>query len=575
MRDINKMSDEDRVNYLLSTFEQIKNQRSFTESIWQDVDLFVLGKTSTYDSPQTNDKRFTTVYDDGVKSDVRKVASSYSALVWQKKGVSVEIVPSDDIKGAEAIEWFNESTEIFARIMDEPKRRFSRVLTNVINDGLNHSTMTVGTYQDAKGLPYFKSHGSRFVYFKKDDEGELEVACIRSWLSVGEISEIYTKPNDKLPQEIIDKAETPTGREEIQERLQFIVRNNDRHTKEAKPFLIVHILREKKQVLRDTFAMYNPLAIASFYNDNDDVDSYGQSPVMDSITSVMRNNSTSGEIFRTAELNNRPVMGVYTDSLDNNGEISMNPGHWNKFTGGNKQQNRNPIEILYSGGNPNLMLAVKEDVRETVRSNINYNILMDTYDTTGSMTATEVIKRDALHGRTIGDPLNAIITDILDPTIKQSFDRVFASGELGLIEGTEKYIQKQIEAQVAGVEFNPKLVPDEVVQLIQQGKDVYDVTYLTPAMRLIQAQEIENSFNMMNYAGTVANIQPNALDNIDFDEDLREVFKAAGKGGVLIPEQTRDKQREVRRKEIQAQQARQRAAEEQALESNENQNAGV
>ena len=575
MRDISKMSDNDKANYLIMTFEQIKNQRSFTESIWQDVDLFVLGKTATYDSPQTNDKRFTTVYDDGIKSDIRKVASSYSALVWQKKGVSVEIVPSDEIKSAEAIEWFNESTEIFARIMDEPKRRFSRVLTNIINDGINHSTMTIGTYPDARGLPFFKAHGSRFVYFKKDDEGELEVACIRSWLSCGEVAEIYKKPNDNLPQEIAQKADTPTGREEVKERLEFIVRNDDPKTKEQKPFLIVHVLPEKKQIVRDTYLMYNPLAIATFYNDNDDVDSYGQSPVMDSITSIMRNNSTSGEIYRTAELNNRPVMGVYTDLLDNNGDVSMNPGHWNKFTGGNSQANRNPIEVLYSGGNPSLMLEVKADIRETVRSNINYSILMDAYDVQGAMTATEVIKRDALYGRTIGDPLNAIITDILDPTVKQSFDMVFASGEFGLIEGTEKYIEKQIEAKMKGLEFNPKLIPDEIVKLIQEGKDVYDVTYLTPAMRLIQAQEIENSFNMMNYAGQAASIKQDVLDNVDFDEDLREVFKAAGKGGTLIPEEQRDQQRETRRKMIEAERARQANAEQTAIDNAQTQQTGA
>ena len=575
MKDFKKMNDTDKATYVLSTFEQLKNQRSFSEQIWQDVDLFVLGKTTSYDSPAINDKRFTTVYDDGIKADIRKVASSYSSLVWQKKGVSVEVVPNEDIKGTESIDWFKESTNKFAKIMDEPKRRFSRVLTSVINDGLNHSTMTVGKYEDEKGLPYYKAHGSRFVYFKKNDEGELTTAVIRSWLQCGEIADIYNKPNDKLPEEIKTKAESPTSKAEVQERLQFIMKNEDPLTMEAEPFFVVHMLVEKKSILRDSFLMYNPLSIATFYNDEDDTDSYGQSPVMDSITSIMRNNSTSGEIYRTAELNNRPVMGVYPDLLDNNSEVSMNPGHWNKFTGGKNQAQRNPIEVLYSGGNPNLMLEVKKDIRETVRSNINYNILMDSYDVAGQMTATEVIKRDALHGRVIGDPLSAIITDILDPCVKDAFNKCFTAGEFGLIEGTETYIRKQAEAAQLGIEFNPKLIPDEIVELIQQGKDVYDVTYLTPAMRLIQAQEIENSFNMMNYAGQLASIKPDALDNINFDIDIRDVFSSAGKGKVLYSEEERDGLRETRRKMIAAQQARQEAAENQALEQGQETETGV
>lgn len=576
MNDISKMQGENKAKYLQSVFEQLKNQRSFTENIWQDVDMFVLGKTTSYDSPAVNDKRFTTTYDDGVKSDIRKVASSYSSLVWQKKGVSIEIVPSEKIKNdIEAVEWFKKSSKRFARIMDEPKRGFSRVLTNIINDGLNHSTLCNGIYQDTKNLPYFKSHGSRFVYFKKNDENETITACIRSWLQIGEIVEIYNKSGDSLPEELVQKSHSPTGKVEVVERLQFIIKNEDPMTMEDKPYYNIHMLVDKKHILRDSFSTYNPLNIATFYNDNEDVDSYGQSPVMDSITSIMRNNSTSGEIYRTAELKNRPVMSAYTDLLDNNGSISMNPGHWNKMTGGKQAAARNPIEVLWSGGDPNLMLEVKNDIRETVRSNINYNILMDSYDAAGSMTATEVIKRDALHGRVIGDPLSAIINDIIDPNIKKAFDMTFAAGELGLIEGTETYTRKEIEAAQRGVEFDPDLIPESIVELIQAGEDVYDVTYLTPAMRLIQAQEIENSFNMVNYVGQVAQVKQDVLDNVDFDEDLRNTFIAAGKGKVLRAIDERDLQREERQKQMAAQQAREAQQQEAAIENAQTQQTGV
>lgn len=553
-----KLTDTQKVDQLSTIFSDLKSKRSNSEAIWTDVDKFVSGKTSSFDGPGFEDKRFIGVYDDSIGADVRKVASSYASLLWQKQGQSVAIAPDDEFKSQAATEWFDKVSESFYRIMDDPKRRFSHILTNVIDDGLKHSSMSMGMFKDEDGLPLFTYHGSRFVYFKKTGS-VLDMVAIRSWPSLTEIISMYVEAGDKVPQHIIEKYNNPSSKNDTMERIQYIFKNVDQHTREEKPFISIHVLPEKKDIVRDSFYMYNPLSITPFINDNEDVSSYGSSPVMNTINNILRHNAATGEIFQTAELNNRPAMAVYSDQIEGGTSVSISPGYFNQFSLKNKGQNK-PIDVLWSGGDAKAALEIKNYLNESIKNNINYSILMDAYGEQGvPKTATEIIKRDAIRAQSIGDALNVIINDILNPKIQDAFNLCFEAGEFGLIEGTETYTRKQIEAQMQGVEFVPELIPEEVLSFISQNKNVYDINYLTPAAKLIQAQQIEKIIESIEITGMFAGLDSNVTDNYDADGAYRDYLSLTGRTSDLRSIEERGKIREIKEEAMRAQQQAQQA----------------
>ena len=113
-------------------------------------------------------------------------------------------------------------------------------------------------------------------------------------------------------------------------------------------------------------------------------------------------------------------------------------------------------------------------------------------------------------------------------------------------------------------DIKPVYIPQFIVNKIMNGDDIYELTYLSPAKRTMQSEELRGIMETANFALGVAPITPEIMDNIDCDKLLERVAKLSGAPMDLIKDSATVKSiREARSKQqqelMQMEQARQQS----------------
>ena len=100
---------------------------------------------------------------------------------------------------------------------------------------------------------------------------------------------------------------------------------------------------------------------------------------------------------------------------------------------------------------------------------------------------------------------------------------------------------------------------------MRNGEDFYEITYLSPAKRTMQSEELRGIMETANFAVQVAPANAEVLDNIDFDKLIARVAKLSGAPMELIKDS--DTVKKIR--EARAQQQEELAKLEQARQQSE------
>ena len=73
-----------------------------------------------------------------------------------------------------------------------------------------------------------------------------------------------------------------------------------------------------------------------------------------------------------------------------------------------------------------------------------------------------------------------------------------------------------------------KVIPADIAAAMLRGEHVYEIHYLTPAMRLVQAELMGGILNTWKFANDIAQAQPEIYDNLDEDESIQLVGQYSG-----------------------------------------------
>lgn len=520
-KDYLKMDSSQKIDYLMTQFESMRTDRSYFEEIWIDVDKLVQGVDYSYDSKPIERRKFVDVYDGSIMHLVRRAASAYVGLIWKKFGNSIKVRLDDVEENTENKDWVDMVNKQFAALLDDPEVNFDGVLAKAVTEGILKGPMSPAVYLDDEGDIFFKSHAARFLYFKDNARDIIDFIAIRSWKPVHQVVEEYGIEN--VGKAIAERYHNKSQINGDVEVIQFIMKNPDKKLAQEKPYVQVDIARTEKHILTEMFRDYFPIKVGRFYES--EWSQYPTSPCMDSIMLIKRNNAITGEVYETAELNNKPVMSLFVDQVAGDGNISGAPGSINQFNSNTSGQR--PLDVLWSGGNPAQAWAIVQDLKQTISEALNLDVLLD-FNNTVQMTATEVNVRDSIRASALNMPLSSMITRMLNPLLNETFSIMLNKGDFGLIEGSDAYLAAQVQAELEGVEFTPELIPADIVDAINQGKSVYKIDYLTPAARLLQSQEINTAFSMLEFVAGTENIFPGSKDNVDPNKYLRNTLSNAG-----------------------------------------------
>ena len=180
--------------------------------------------------------------------------------------------------------------------------------------------------------------------------------------------------------------------------------------------------------------------------------------------------------------------------------IDITPGRLNQ-----RAKNANPIQPLYTVDGR--AIPVTDNLLEKIKTSINETFYFDAISLIKAdrMTATEVMQRVEENMRILGPTYSRLVHEYLEPLTKRVYGILLRKGVL-----------------------------PEPPQMIQQYRGRIKIDYMSPMARAQKTSDVAAIQRTINMLAIMAQIQPDVLDNFDFDVAARYTADANGVPSILI-----------------------------------------
>ena len=304
-----------------------------------------------------------------------------------------------------------------------------------------------------------------------------------------------------------------------------IERNPRKYGVKDMPIASIHIEVDSRKIIKESGFEEMPVFVGRFIKVLGE--KYGRSPAMVAMPDILEANATREAISIATEKQLDPPLAVYDDGSLGGGSIETSAGAINVFSVSGRINNGRPIEPLYTVGELQSSYNHIETLKETINNHFYLDRLLD-FNNETRMTLGEAQLRNALRGQSLGTFYARQEMEVITPLIKRTFNILLKKGLFGVIQGS--YEERELLKQ--GI--RPIYIPNNIVQRILGGLDIYELDFISPAKRTMQSEELQGTIETVNLAVGVAPALPEILDNIDGDKMLRRIAKLSGADEDLL-----------------------------------------
>lgn len=304
-----------------------------------------------------------------------------------------------------------------------------------------------------------------------------------------------------------------------------IERNPRKYGVKDMPIASIHIEVDSRKIIKESGFEEMPVFVGRFIKVLGE--KYGRSPAMVAMPDILEANATREAISIATEKQLDPPLAVYDDGSLGGGSIETSAGAINVFSVSGRINNGRPIEPLYTVGELQSSYNHIETLKETINNHFYLDRLLD-FNNETRMTLGEAQLRNALRGQSLGTFYARQEMEVITPLIKRTFNILLKKGLFGVIQGS----YEEIELLKQGI--RPIYIPNNIVQRILGGLDIYELDFISPAKRTMQSEELQGTIETVNLAVGVAPALPEILDNIDGDKMLRRIAKLSGADEDLL-----------------------------------------
>lgn len=254
---------------------------------------------------------------------------------------------------------------------------------------------------------------------------------------------------------------------------------------------------------------------------------YGRSFAMEALPDVLELNAIREmEIVATEKLLD-PPLGVLDDGRLGANTIDTSAGAITVFNISGRIGNQPPIFPLQTVGDLKPTKDRIEELKQSVSDHFMIDRLLDLNNET-EMTAFEVSERQKLRAFVLNPLFSRQINEVFSPLIECCFNMEMERGYLGVLPFSEKH-------QHAVLFGEPVLViPPDIATAMLRGEQVYDIKYLTPAVRMMKAQLASGILTTWKFLNDVAQAQPEIYDIIDEDMSAKLIADYSGAPADII-----------------------------------------
>lgn len=488
-------------------------------------------------------------------------ASVCQSMLWPDAARSFVIVPKPQLKSLPGVEaYFKAVSARMHAAMDNPEAGLSLALSEHFLEQGVFGTSGVATLEgpeDDAALPVvYECWDVKSMFIEEGRRGDITIVAIKEQSTVRKVYEEYKlnkKPGDKISSKV-EELYNQYRYDDAVVVLKVLEPNTDvDKTKKGvagMDYRTCHIDATNRVIMRESGYEEMPVAVVRALKRAGETQ--GRSFGMTVLPAAVNLNSLSQDIIVGSELNLFPPLMVLDDGRLGGAVIDTSANGITVVNSGGRPFQEKPIQMLNTVGEMNSAKELKVQLIEEVTQGFMLDRLLDLNNKT-MMTAYETSVRSRLRGESTGSLFARQIMELFVKMIRRTFNILMRRGDLGDFPGVKGPGVAQRRAWVALGGKDDMIVPESVLAAVKAGLDVYDIKFISPAQRFMQAEKLQGLMTSMDAKMAVAAIDPSILDGTDLDQWSRDVDEFSGAPNTS--QRTKDQLAEYRNANAQRQQA--------------------
>lgn len=553
-------ADKQLVELLKSNLNQMKAEKQPYIQMYQNVSFFVRARRSDF-TCETTPGRFLTgqIYSSTATHAAHIASSTYVGQLWPSAEKTIRIDPPYPLqkrKSKQHIQdYFEEVTRRVRNVFKQPEAGWAVAqdehMLDLVVFGVSGIEIQNTTGVDSLRVPVrFKAFDAKVAYLRENFSGMVDTVYLVRQMSVNQVVQEYGL--DSCSDEVKRMYEQKDGKGKNQKIkvLQAIEprppEEVDGKGNQGTPWRSTHVDLKCDYIMKKSGFDELPTIVARFFKDKGEI--YGRSPATEGLPEIISLDGFSEALELAAEKTLDPPLEVFTDAISG-GVIDSSAGAHNAKISpmGARDMDIPMARPIFTVGDMKPAQEEKKELKEAIYAMFSVDRLLDLNNDT-RMTLGEANIRNELRGDSLAAVYNRLINEFYDPAVRQVVNILFAKGLLGVIQDSDEYF----DLLDRGIE--PLIIPEEIIQAVAQQDDEYfDVTFISPAARILQRETLIGISRMLEVAEKLVAVNPDALDCIDFDAGVREVQYLSGAPSYLL--RAPDKVEEIRNERKAAQQA--------------------
>jgi hypothetical protein len=508
------------IEYAKRLFESMKAERSTFNNHYQAIAELCDGTNAEFNTTSKIEGEFKVdqVYESKPAMASQVAGAALMGLMWNNgaRSIKVELAHKEAKDDQVAKDWMQESNEKFAAALDDPLCNLNNAIGEFGEDIVKYGTTTITRSPTGKKdgpVFQFDCWNVQNFYIGEGADRQPDTIAITYRMSVEEMVKRFTyekcHANVQKQYDAMDFAARVEYMQLIQPRLG---RPAGKKGAAFLPVMSAHYDMTNAHKLKEGGFARRAFYTARFYRRPGKL--YAYSPAMNALPDIYLANALKEAIIVATEKQLDPPLGVLDDAVMGNAVIDTSAGGVSVFnpSGAGGQ----PVFPIFSVGELKSAMELLERLMESISQHFFLDRLLD-FNNQVQMTAREALMRDSMRSTTLRTPISRMTSDVFLPLIQDSFMDMLDMGYFGLMPGS-------VEAENAK-KLNPnvELVPDVIAELLARGEKVFEVKFMTPAMRDNQAQEAQAIIEHLGIVTSLAPAYPEARHTMDIAKSLRRL----------------------------------------------------
>jgi hypothetical protein len=524
-----------RVAEVLAEFKSVEARRKPWEAQWEDIAKWVFSRKQGFtESFSAGDfYRHGDVYDSTAVRANNIMASSLLGSLWKSGARTFRIQRPEYIRETAGVKaYYTELNRRMVYHMEYPDAGLEVALQEYMLESGAFGTAGIGIFKGRnieRGGPMveYRVWNLKSTYICEDGHGRVNKLFYRFDWNAPQIIEEYGEEMLKI--DVIKAAYEKMDYDRKFKCLQVIRprKNYNPNIQNAQNYPIesLHIFMDTKDILRDSGYTEPPVKVGRFYKNQDE--EYGRSPAMEALPDIVELNGLMEVIHKAAELTTFPPIWVMDDGSLGNGVIDRSPNAVTVLDSSSRINQGAPMGAIATVGELNTANKVAERLTNQIMSHFYVDRLLDLNNQT-RMTLGEANIRNELRAESLGSIFARQISELFTPTVQRTFNVLFEQGELGVIENSPQH-----KAIVAAGKM-PLFIPPEVAEAIQYNLDIYYIKYISPAARMLRAEEYRGLADTWAFATQYSESAPELMLRLNRDESVKMLVELSGAPEKLL-----------------------------------------